>query len=80
MKMSCMKFTRSSSAFASFDCRLGHREQLNLMTHYLDLTTVYGPNESRARSLRLLQGGTCNSQILFAVVSVCKNHSILKDY
>lgn len=57
MRMSCMKFTRSSSAFASFDCSLGHREQLNLMTHYLDITTVYGPNEQRTRELRLMQDG-----------------------
>lgn len=27
------------------------------MTHYLDLTTVYGPKESRTNELRLFQGG-----------------------
>ncbi len=57
MRMSCMKFTRSSSAFANFDCNLGHREQLNLMTHFLDLTTTYGPKSSRTNELRLFQGG-----------------------
>lgn len=57
MRMSCMKVTRSSSAFSNFDCQLGHREQLNLMTHFLDLTTVYGPNSGRTNELRLGQGG-----------------------
>ncbi len=57
MRMSCMKFTRSSSAFANFDCSLGHREQLNLMTHFIDLTTTYGPKSSRTNELRLFQGG-----------------------
>lgn len=57
MRMSCMRFTRSSAAFASFDCRLGHREQLNLLTHFIDLTQTYGPNVGRAKELRAFQGG-----------------------
>lgn len=57
MKMSCMQFTRSSAAFASFDCRLGHREQLNLLSPFIDLTQVYGQNAARARELRSFQRG-----------------------
>lgn len=57
MKMSCMQFTRSSAAFPSFDCRLGHREQLNLLSPFIDLTQVYGPNAARSRELRSLQRG-----------------------
>ena len=55
--MTCMKFTRSSAAFSNFDCRLGHREQLNLLTSFIDLTQVYGPSAARAKELRQNQGG-----------------------
>lgn len=57
MRMSCMKFTRSSAAFSNFDCRLGHREQLNLLTSFIDGTQIYGPSAARARELRSNQGG-----------------------
>jgi peroxidase len=57
MKMSCMRFTRSSAAFSGFDCRLGHREQLNLLSSYLDSTQIYGSTDSRAQSLRSLVSG-----------------------
>ena len=55
--MSCMRFTRSSAAFPSFDCRLGHREQLNLLTSFIDATQIYGPNTARSQQLRAMQGG-----------------------
>ncbi|RNA44780.1 chorion peroxidase-like isoform X2 [Brachionus plicatilis] len=61
LRMSCMKFTRSSAAFSSFDCRLGHREQLNLMTSFVDGTHIYGPSVSRSRELRSFQGGQMRS-------------------
>lgn len=57
MRMSCMRFTRSSAAFSNFDCRLGHREQLNLLTSFIDATQVYGPNAARSRELRSFIGG-----------------------
>lgn len=57
LKTSCMKMTRSSAAFSSPSCATSHREQLNLMTHFLDLTTVYGPNDGRANQLRERRGG-----------------------
>lgn len=80
MRMSCMRMTRSSSAFSTFDCRFGHREQLNLLTSFLDLTQVYGPNSARSQTLRLFQGGQLKSSILNgkvhmpqAVDGSCKN-------
>lgn len=57
MRMSCMRFTRSSAAFSNFDCRLGHREQLNLLTSFIDATQVYGPSVQRSKDLRSNQGG-----------------------
>jgi hypothetical protein len=64
MRMSCMRMTRSSAAFPTFDCRLGHREQLNLLTSFLDLTQVYGPNDARMRELRAFQGGQLKSSFV----------------
>jgi len=57
LRMSCMKFTRSSAAFSSFDCRLGVREQLNLLSAFLDGSQIYGINQERANELRSFQGG-----------------------
>jgi peroxidase len=35
----------------------GHREQLNLLTSFLDLSATYGSSQSRASELRTFQGG-----------------------
>ncbi|CAF0776314.1 unnamed protein product [Brachionus calyciflorus] len=61
LRMSCMRFTRSSAAFSTFDCRLGHREQLNLLTSFIDGTQIYGPSTSRSNELRSFQGGQLRS-------------------
>ena len=66
IRMSCMRFTRSSSAFSTFDCRLGHREQLNLLTSFVDLTQTYGPNEARSRELRAFFGGQMRTSFVNA--------------
>lgn len=55
--MSCMKFTRSSAAFSSFDCTLGFREQLNLLSSFIDGTQIYGSNEARSIELRSFRNG-----------------------
>ncbi len=39
---------------------IGHREQLNLLTHLIDATQVYGPNVGRSRELRSFVGGENN--------------------
>lgn len=57
MRMTCMKFTRSSSTFSSFDCKLGYREQLNLLTSYIDASQVYGTEDFKAKNLREMKGG-----------------------
>lgn len=54
---SCMTFVRSGASLRDFDCNLGPREQLNLMTHWLDLSQTYGPNARTFAKLRLLKGG-----------------------
>ena len=38
----CMSFVRSSATVSDFDCSLGPREQLNIQTHWIDLSQLYG--------------------------------------
>ncbi len=56
-----MAVSRSSDSSKNFRCNLGHREQLNLLTHWLDLNQVYGNNLNESIKLRLMNNGILNS-------------------
>ena len=54
----CIQFTRSSPSFQSVDCvNQTYREQLNLLSSYLDLSQVYGSSLSISNSLRSFEKG-----------------------
>lgn len=53
----CMTFLRSSAAIKDFDCNLGPREQINLVTHWLDLSSIYGSDTRTLEKLRLFRKG-----------------------
>lgn len=53
----CFNFPRSAASIASFDCELGHREQLNTMTHFIDLSFLYGSDIQNALSTRAFVHG-----------------------
>lgn len=57
----CMTFVRSMPATKSFDCTMGPREQVNLNTHWLDLSQLYGSTHSTARKLRAYTKGLLKS-------------------
>jgi peroxidase len=57
MKSSCLKFTRSSAAFSTFDCRLGVREQLNIISSFVDGSQIYGIDAEKSQELRSNVGG-----------------------
>ncbi|XP_049275798.1 chorion peroxidase [Rhipicephalus sanguineus] len=50
----CMNFKRSAPCLT---CRMGHRDQVNFVTSYIDGSPVYGVSENQTRSLRLLNSG-----------------------
>ncbi|KAI9554530.1 hypothetical protein GHT06_019803 [Daphnia sinensis] len=52
----CMTFVRTQIG-ADYSCSLGHAEQLNAITHWLDGSMVYGSSSSELDSLRLGRGG-----------------------
>ena len=53
----CIQQTRSSATSPSFNCSTSYREQLNLLSAYIDGSSIYGLNASRADYLRLKTGG-----------------------
>ncbi|VDI37042.1 Hypothetical predicted protein [Mytilus galloprovincialis] len=63
----CMNFVRAL-ATTNLECELGPRQQLNMNTHYLDGSAVYGSNKKTADSLRQFSGGrlksSTNNQLL----------------
>ncbi|XP_046639032.1 peroxidase-like [Daphnia pulicaria] len=52
----CMQFVRTQIG-ADYACTLGHAEQLNSITHWLDGSMIYGSSLSELNNLRLGQGG-----------------------
>ena len=61
MKMSCMQFTRSSPTFPTANCNLGYREQLNLLSSFIDGSAIYGSSLDQSNQLRLFSGGFLKS-------------------
>lgn len=57
LNQDCMKFTRSSASFPDFDCNLSYREQLNLLSSFIDGSGIYGIDQERADELRTFSGG-----------------------
>jgi len=57
LNQSCMNFTRSSAAFPDFTCTTSYREQLNLVSSYIDGSQIYGTDSTRASELRTYSGG-----------------------
>ena len=53
----CIPSTRSSPAYSSLDCKKTYREQLNLMTSFIDGSQIYGNNKTRANELRTFSNG-----------------------
>jgi hypothetical protein len=76
-----MKFTRSSAAFPTFDCQLGGREQLNLLSSFIDATQIYGPSVQRNLELRTMFGGqlktstgtTARPHLVQAIDNTCRD-------
>ncbi|XP_070397551.1 chorion peroxidase-like [Dermacentor albipictus] len=57
----CMNFRRSAPCLR---CRLGHRDQVNYVTSYIDGSPVYAVSESQTRDLRLLKSGLLKEQLI----------------
>ncbi len=61
MEQACINFTRSSPTFSSLKCDLkngkNYREQLNLVTSFLDASHVYGNTKVKSNQLRLMSNG-----------------------
>ncbi|CAF0805368.1 unnamed protein product [Brachionus calyciflorus] len=57
LNQTCQKFARSSASFPDTNCSLAYREQLNLLSSYIDGSSIYGIDESRANELRTFSDG-----------------------
>ena len=63
---SCMTVTRSSASFSKFNCDTTAREQTNLLTHYLDISGLYGNDDTQQNKLRSFRNGRLRSSIVSA--------------
>lgn len=57
----CMSYVRSRASTRQLDCSFGPREQTNMVTHWLDLSQLYGSNDAIAKKLRTFTGGAMKS-------------------
>ena len=57
--LTCLEFTRSTAFCAE---SMENREQFNIITHYIDLSNIYGSEEDFACTLRTGEGGLLRSQ------------------
>jgi hypothetical protein len=57
MQSTCIRLTRSSAAFPTAECRLGVREQLNIISSFIDGSPIYGMNHEKSVELRAFVGG-----------------------
>jgi peroxidase len=53
----CMVSPRSLGVFSRMDCKLGPREQVNSLTHWIDLSQVYGISKEDNDKLRAFKDG-----------------------
>ena len=61
--VTCLNFVRSSPS-PQENCVVGHREQINQITSYLDASNVYGSTDKYLSSLRLYKGGQFSQQFI----------------
>lgn len=59
----CFPFARSSAAAKNFDCKFSYREQLNAVTHWLDLSNIYGSSIHTVKKLRTFKDGLLKTSI-----------------
>ena len=71
-------FTRSAAACQTDPENISKREQLNLITSYIDGSQIYGSSKTQAESLREFSPGNVrgiSSEIKHFSLHVCKSFS-----
>lgn len=60
----CLPFTRSSAIPDIFKCEIGQRQQSTELTHWLDLSQVYGNTYNQSASLREFYQGLMKTSLI----------------
>ena len=63
MKQSCVQFTRASGTFPTAKCNVGYREQINLLSSFIDGGIIYGSSKKECDGLRLNSGGLLKTSL-----------------
>ena len=61
---SCIPLKRDLDSKTAAMCNLGHRQQFNIRTHWLDSDNIYGVSDADAADLRSMQNGLLKSSVL----------------
>ena len=71
--VNCRPFVRSLPAPIS--CKLGYREQTNILTHFLDASNVYGSSQQEVDAVRNFSGGYLNYRSTGEDGEICDNNT-----
>lgn len=64
----CIPFVRSGASLAFNDCKLSRREQLDLVTQWIDSSSMYGQDSETSHDLRTHEYGMLKTSKVYIFI------------